>query len=283
MVPPKFSRVGLGLLLLVAICGSTATSMVQAAPARGSAAAAHQVYLPLVVQDFFAGAGLYGKVTLNGAPISGVGVDLRFYNGAAWSTYASTTTDALGLYSFTGAPGLGAGQIYYVRYLNPAAVNAYDHRLGVWGTRSLTSATYTAGANVMLGVFDIADVEMASPTPGATVALPATFRWTVRASSPTDSYKFNVQDKTNPSPAWATDSLGYVGSYSLNALPSGFAAGTQYAWTVGITHSDGSYGAAFWMYYVTFSNAGGNLLGNAQGQAGRSANSLWLSPDRLER
>ena len=69
----------------------------------------------------FTGSGsgiISGRVLYNGSPAGGVGLEMRFYNGSAWSTQASTTTAGNGTYQFTNLPSLSSGQSYYVRYLN---------------------------------------------------------------------------------------------------------------------------------------------------------------------
>ena len=209
-----------------------------------------QVYLPLISKPII--LGINGHVTLNGVAASGVPLDLRFYNGSAWSTFASTTTGANGSYSFLTAPSLGSGQKYYVRYLNSADTS----RLSLWQTRVLTS--YNAGTNVAIGDFDIANFIQTSPASGATVALPYLFQWNVRPSTPTDSYQFNLFNpfSSDGQPSWWTSPLGYVGSYSLNSLPTGFNPGTQYGWYVAIFSPDGGYGEPYYYRRVTFSNTG---------------------------
>jgi hypothetical protein len=182
-----------------------------------------------------------------------VSLALRFYNGSSWSTYTTTTTGADGSYSFTGVPSLGSGQRYYVRYQNPGGT--YTGRLWFWGTRRLDS--YTAGTNVAIGDFDIADIPMVSPAHGATVTLPYTFQWTRRSATPSDSYEFDLFDPSDGSPYWWTDpTLGYVGSYTLNSLPSGFSPSTQYGWDVWVYSPDGGSGESYYYRTVTFSNAG---------------------------
>ncbi|NOZ06124.1 MAG: peptidase M4 family protein, partial [Chloroflexi bacterium] len=65
--------------------------------------------------------GIYGQVTDAGNPAAGVQLDLRrcVYGGSC-TTQATTTTDAYGVYRFTGVPSL-SGAYYYVRYLNPTS------------------------------------------------------------------------------------------------------------------------------------------------------------------
>lgn len=127
--------------------------------------------------------GIHGLVTEKGAPASGIGLELRFYNGSVWSTKATAVTDAEGQFAFMGMPALGPNQLYYVLYRNEDNPN----QLFVWATRALEA--YAAGAAVPIGNFDIANIELLTPAPGASVGLPATFTWERRSAVPTDSYE----------------------------------------------------------------------------------------------
>jgi hypothetical protein len=180
-----------------------------------------------------------------------VPLSLRFYNGSSWSTLATTTTAADGTYSFTGVPSLGSGQGYYVRYQNTAGTVG---RLWLWNTRVLTS--YTAGSNIAIGNFDIADITLVSPAGGSTVALPYTFQWTRRAATPSDSYELDLYDYYDGDPYAYTGPLGYVGSFTINGLPTGFSPWVPYVWTIWAYSPDGGAGLAYWSNYVTFSNTG---------------------------
>jgi uncharacterized repeat protein (TIGR01451 family) len=206
------------------------------------------VYLPVLVRPHL---GFSGRVTVGGALAAGVALDLRFFDGAAWSTEATTVTDGDGAYLFSNVPSLGAGQRYYVRYLNTTD----STRLYGWFTPEVTQ--YTNGDSVAYATFDIANLWLGSPASGATVALPTNFQWTPRPATPSDSYEFNLYDYNDGEPYFYTDPLlGYVGNYTLTSLPAGFEPGPQYAWTIGMYSPDGGYGIAFWANAVTFSNSG---------------------------
>jgi hypothetical protein len=212
-----------------------------------------QLFLP-VVRRPKPRFGINGTVTENGVPVAGVALDLRFFNGASFSTLASTTTDAEGDYFFTGIPSLAPGQTYYVRYLNSNTPS----RLFTWHTRVLN--TYAAGTLADAGNFDIANIELVSPAAGATVPLPQTFLWTKRLASPTDNYEFNLFDYADNNPYFYTvPPLGYVGGYTLTGLPPGFGTGTPYVWTMWTYSPDGGYGISYWAYSVTFSSSGAAL------------------------
>lgn len=209
----------------------------------------HQVYLPLVLKP--CSTGICGRVTLNGAPVSNVYLELRFFNGSQWSTLMTTLTDSNGNYAFTGVPSLRPGQRYFVRYYNFAGILG---RLRVWGTRELTS--YTEGMAVHIGDFDIADVPLVAPFGNVTVSLPYTFQWTPRPAAPSDSYSLAIYDPTDMDPYAYTNPLGYVGNVNVTHLPPGFSPGVQYRWEVLIWSPDGGVGISREARNITFSNVG---------------------------
>ncbi|MFN8535402.1 MAG: carboxypeptidase-like regulatory domain-containing protein, partial [Dehalococcoidia bacterium] len=59
-------------------------------------------------------AGINGRLTRGGSPAPAVPLSLILINGGTTSTRATTTTGSDGRYAFSGAPGLSAGQSYYV-------------------------------------------------------------------------------------------------------------------------------------------------------------------------
>ena len=127
------------------------------------------VYLPLISRPTQF-KGIFGRVTQNSARAAAIPVDLRFYNGSAWSTAGTTQTDSNGNYTFPDASSLAPGQKYYVRYANAANDPT---RLWTWAMRGLTE--YTSGGETVIGDFDIAEVPLMSPANNATVYLPASF------------------------------------------------------------------------------------------------------------
>jgi hypothetical protein len=206
------------------------------------------VFLPVVQKPR---PGLFGRVTYNGHPAPGVFLELRFYNGSVWSTMASTTTASDGSYAFLGIPSLRPGQEYYVRYRNFAGTPG---RLWVWSTRELT--TYSADSTVAIGDFDIADIYLVSPPPGAAVSLPYTFQWIRRPATPSDSYEFDIYDPTDGDPYGYTSPLGYVSGYTVTGLPAGFSSGVPYAWEIWVHNPDGGVGISYDTRFVTFTNLG---------------------------
>jgi hypothetical protein len=203
------------------------------------------IYLPIILQEQ---AGIHGNVTWNGSPAEDIPLTLRFFDGAEWSTAATTTTGPGGEYAFESAPGLGEGQEYYVLYRNEDGI---EGRLWIWATRELSS--YEEGASVLIGNFDIADVELISPLDEASVSLPYTFQWNPRSASPGDNYEFNLLDPEDPDTFFYTDPpLGYVGSYTLDFLPFGFQAEVDYVWEVWVYSSEGGFGVSYEDRWISF-------------------------------
>jgi hypothetical protein len=200
-------------------------------------------------------SGIMGRVLEKGSGVSGVALDLRFWNGSSWSTQLSTTSGSNGVYQFSGAPSLIVGQKYYVRYDNPTNTTT---RIGYW--RSNDIEEYTAGTNYQVNDFDITNIALTSPAPDATVSLPRTFQWTVRSGVPTDSYEWDLFDPYDGDPSWWTyPTLGYVGGYTLSGLPSGFYPYVTYGWDV-YAYGPGGYGYSYYYREVTFLNTGAQDL-----------------------
>ncbi len=194
--------------------------------------------------------GIHGRITYNGAAATGIELRLRFNDGANWSTAATTSTDGDGRYCFTGASSLGTDETYYVRY----GPNTTDDRY-VWDWYGPSFDSYTAGTRVAGGDFDIADVELLSPDPGATVTLPETFTWRRRELAG-DTYRWRLFVPCGTDAWWSND-LGDVGSFTLNGLPSGAEYGKEYWWYVFVFHGPDSYGWSHYASGVTFSETAG--------------------------
>jgi hypothetical protein len=211
-----------------------------------------QTYFPLVAKSK-SSRNFYGTVTVNGLPAEDIPLDLRFYNGDYWSTFASTTTASDGSYAFADVPSVSPGQFYYVRYQNTADGN--PNYLWTWHTQMVSPTTYWS--EFKIGDFDIADIRLLSPSHGSTVHLPYTFKWVTRPATPWDTYEFNLYDPFELSPYFFTDPpLGYVGEYVLNSLPPGFNVGDQYAWDIWVYSGDGGYGVSYQAKGVKFYNTG---------------------------
>lgn len=211
---------------------------------------AQNFYLPLALRAEIQ-AGIAGRVTLNGASASGSEVRLRQRTGSsAWATVATATTESDGSYKFRNVATLGSGQQYRVEYFNDALSSG---RLFFWATVPLSS--YTNGTDVTLTPFDIGDVRLREPDGEAHVSLPATFIWTRRAATPSDSYVFEVYDPVDPDVGGATNELGYVEGVIIGGLPGGFESDHRYVWDVVIVAPDDSFGISLEARGVYFNNA----------------------------
>jgi len=238
----------LNTVLITATSGISPTVYFDTAVLNSKMGLPPDLFLPMVIKAPEVIPGLTGKVTMNGVPIAGIPLDLRFYNGSSYSTYASTTTDADGNYLFSQVPALQPGQNYYVRYRNDADI---DTRLAYWHTAD--NVTYNATSLDLFATFDIADIVLSTPEPEASVDLPVTFTWIPRPASPTDSYEFDLFDPANEDTYFYTDPpLGYVSSYTLQGLPGGFEEGEEYGWAVAVLSPEGGFGASYYYHPVTF-------------------------------
>lgn len=191
-----------------------------------------------------------GHVMYQGAAASGIPLELRFYDGATWSTRMTAVTSPDGSYVFNEVLAPSAGQRYYVRYRNSTNPNYVSS----WSTRLVTSST--DGYEVSIGDFDIANIQLHSPASGAYPSLPLAFQWARRSATPSDSYEFNLLDPADGSPWWWSPPQGYVNTYTLTGLPAGFTVGTWYIWFVGVYSPDGGYGESYYARTVRFSTAG---------------------------
>lgn len=212
-----------------------------------------KVYLPMALRRQ-AGLTITGQVTENGSPVGGIPLDLRFFDGSAWSTKASTNTGGDGRYTFNGVALLGSGQAYYVRYVNTTD----DTRLYTWHTASLTANDPSGKAT--LETFEISNIEMTKPDPGATVKLPYTFRWVRRSAAPSDSYELDLFLPGYSSPWYYTPMLGYVDSFYMQNLPSGFANGVTYGWEMFAYSPEGGYGLSYYYYTIIFTQSSGPVV-----------------------
>ena len=202
--------------------------------------------------------GLYGVVTEAGSPAAGIPLQVRFFNGAEWSTLASGNTALDGSYSFTDLPGLAPGQGYYVLYQN----SGYEtSRLWTWHTRGIEEFQF--GTEVHMGDFDVANIPLYYPVDGDWSEPPVTFEWYVRSASPQDSYEFNLYDPYDGDPYFFTDPpLGYTYQYTLTSLPSGFRYNTLYAWEIWAYSPDGGFGVSYetWAVYFYTTQRAENML-----------------------
>lgn len=240
---------GLGIVAWLLGWATPTFSYATAAPTEAAA-----IFLPLAAHAEPTLPGIQGYTTDNGQPVGGIALELRRYSGGSWSSQGSTQTDSAGFFRFT-PPSLSSGQRYYVRYVNPENLTT---RLAFWGTHELTS--YSAGQTVYIGDFDVHNIELQTPAPGATVNVPTTFHWATRPATPSDSYEFDLFDYDDGDPYFYTEPpLGYVGACTLNHLPGRFAPGVQYAWGLAAYSPDGGIGLSYWVYGVIFASNGAQI------------------------
>lgn len=147
----------------------------------------HTSFLPLMSNGYSSTPALSGKITLNGAAVAGVSVDLLYCNvlvgcEPSITSVGTATTDSSGTYSFAAGssiPSTDDSHWYRLYYLNPAL--SPDGRLMIWYSDDLS--TYTSGESHTFDTFDIADVTFSSPNSGNTQSFPVTFSWAARTGS----------------------------------------------------------------------------------------------------
>ncbi|HEY3230140.1 MAG TPA: M4 family metallopeptidase, partial [Roseiflexaceae bacterium] len=142
-----------------------------------------QVFISTVSNNFSGGLpAIVGSVTLNGAPVAGVSLQLfrcDIQNNPNCSVFSTTTTDAAGGYRFTGAPAAdldNSGTWYRVVYDHPTAVT--DNRIFFWVSDDILN--YDPNVGRLMDTFDIADVVLGAPNSGGAQNFPVTFSWTPR-------------------------------------------------------------------------------------------------------
>lgn len=232
------------LLMLVLLALAVSGAVLSAAPQ-----ASKKIHLPVVLESYAGSvaSGIYGTVNdLNkGAP--GVALDLLRYDGDDTTLTDSTTTNNSGAYLFSSVPTLPPGHTYYVRYGPNGDV---DTRLWLWFGPDIDN--YTAGTAVSGSDFDIGDIVLRKPDPGATVSLPFTFRWD-RRMVPGDDYVIELFDPDGTD-NWFTNNLGDVGQFTTTNLPSEIVPGKVYSWTMWVYHGEDSWGIAYWYNDIIFSS-----------------------------
>jgi uncharacterized repeat protein (TIGR01451 family)/uncharacterized repeat protein (TIGR02543 family) len=203
----------------------------------------YRTYLPLVAKPT---PGLYGHVTLNGAPAAGVNVDVCATNGANVYCTIYATTDVDGYYMLTNFQMFGAGYVYYVRFRNPNL--SADGRLVEWNTPTVN---YNGDRVVEMESFDIGEVRLIYPTMYKVAYLPTTFQWIKRAISPNESYQVELFPDSL-SEGYKTPLLGYVDSYTMESMPPGYSTGQYYYWRIWLNSPHGGYGKSFYFYGISF-------------------------------
>lgn len=204
------------------------------------------VYLPLLVE--LKNQHAYGQITEKNVPVANTTIQLRYYDGVVWSTWATTQTDANGDYFFFYTPELSGNQRYYVNWSNTDN-GSIETRIWRWICNYVRP---DSPPGTSLCNFDLENIAQVSPDHRASVRLPYTFTWQPRQTI-SDSYGFNMWDPLDDDPTSIGSHLGYVNGYTLLSRPAGFLTSTEYGWDVNVYGPHG-YGWSFYYYIVTFRN-----------------------------
>jgi hypothetical protein len=195
-------------------------------------------------------SGIYGRVTYNCAPASGITLNLRLCSGTTCAGASTAITRADGTYVFPSPPSLLSGQKYYVRFganQDPSGDPSY---VSHWYGPDITS--YTAETAVPGGSFDIANVQLISPPAETLVPLPAKFEWQRRGLG-SEGYQWVLFNPSSAIMIWKTPILADASSYLLLTLPAGFMPGYRYGWYVNVHTSADGYGSSYYYRGVGFS------------------------------
>lgn len=139
---------------------------------------------PTATPDPASQQSINGQVTFNGQPASNINVVLiQCATGQTCSISdqnsiaAQARTNSGGYYVFTDTATLPSGQYYQVQYQNnqSGGNDTNDQYLFNWISQNITS--YTAGQNLTVPAFDIADLLPVDPVDGSTRSLPITLQW----------------------------------------------------------------------------------------------------------
>jgi hypothetical protein len=196
-------------------------------------------------------AGISGRVTYNGAPAASIVLTLQRWDGANTSPADATITDSQGHYSFSSAPALGSGELYWVYFGPNSSDDTYLYR---W--RGPDIETYSPGMAVAGGDFDIANVELLAPAYGAQVSFPVAFAWQRRGIAG-DSYQWHLFDPAGED-EWWTDPLEDVGSFTLSGLAEDMAYDHEYGWDVWVYTPEDGFGDSYYLRTVTFLDSDGS-------------------------
>jgi hypothetical protein len=275
----NFTRYGVAFMLLVLTAGLLAfgpgptvsrPGLVETETPAPTSTPHYVGFLPFLARP----AAISGRVTFQGQPAADITLGLYFFDGMEWSdsAIATTTTDSDGRYRFVGQPALGPGEYYGISF----GPNETDERF-LAGYDAPAIGTYTGQADVPGGDFDIANVVLNEPRPGAQVRPPVTFRWTRRGIAG-DSFRLVLVD-SDPTigAAWETGLLGDIDSVTLD-LPPGAAYNHDYYWSVDVNDTSGGWGYAFNLYRLVFVKSASDQLQSAPGGVIRRAT---LRPGRL--
>jgi hypothetical protein len=203
----------------------------------------YQLFLPSIVRRPIV-CNIQGSIRQNGAPAASVELVLFAQDG---SRVMTTTTGIDGSYLFADVQETTAESAYSVHYINTTET---EGRLREWVTAPITSCI--GGNNVALAAFDIAEVIKVSPEHGVTVELPVTFNWLPRQASSQDSYTLILFEAQAEGEVLEVQDLGYVGSATIQDLPSGFDYRSPNSWYLLVEWPDGSFGVNLYSWSFSF-------------------------------
>lgn len=173
------------------------------------------IYFPVV---YNAPTGLYGFVTENGSPVSGIELELHFTNVRPWITVLimTTTTQATGLYQFQDVPTYLSCtySAYCMGFYDTYYTNSEHDPLRISGWSSNHVYSYTQGTGVHLSSFDLVKPELIAPAHGEVVTSTVKFKWMPRGISG-DNYSIYLRREAS-SDSYETENLGNVGEYLLD-------------------------------------------------------------------
>ncbi len=210
------------------------------------------IYLPMVYKN---PEGLFGYVTENASPVSGLELTLFFANHGTLEVVQvmTTTTNENGVYQFMNVPSIQTlcGNRYCInRYFVYFQNAIHDpQRIDWWQSNGIF--TYTQNTNILLGNFDIGRPELIIPIDGDVVTSTIRFRWTPR-DIVGDDYAVDI-NKANIAFGYRTDYLGSVGEYMLDIInevcpvvwwyPCSDWYGDPFTWSLFIRNGMGEGGA----------------------------------------
>jgi thermolysin len=209
-----------------------------------------QVFLPLITSGQ-AATGIYGTVTLNGAPTSGQSLELRLCptTSGSCSSAGFATTDASGVYRFT-PTSLSTGYYYYVRYIQPTPRNC--SKWWYWYTSDILQ--YTAGQTVKGGDFDLVPINLVLPSDSASLSGSSqTFVWATRTLPVGTAADWPELNLYNPSTFTTLYASGALARGTTSKLVTGLTV-RSYAWDV-TAYSPAGYGVTWCSYFFDIVSA----------------------------
>jgi hypothetical protein len=226
MLPNQRKAIICGLLLVFIAVLFTTALPAQADRMSLDAGPVTVTYLPLIT---IPPVYLHGKITDKGVPVANQSFILyMFVAGNPPVIVPTPATDENGDYRVE-LPFLATGQGLQLYWINTVENDS-------WLSSYICNAILENPVADVNCSFDIENINLAVTTPYIT--LPYTFSWTKR-STPSDSYFFKMYKLNFGSPFFTSASLGYVDSYLLDGLPSGYMANTPYVWYVRLCDANG--------------------------------------------